>query len=245
VAIGAAEHKVIGVWDLSDGSMQVLGPAEDAGEGYWGAYWSLAFLRDGSLLSVTRENLIRRWSLEDGSSEVVVDGRCGLFGVQPESNAAVIGSMNPDGSGTLLTVDFETGERRTFPDLAPRASEPAGLALSPRGDVIAIGFADGAVQVRKLSGDDPAYLYGHDAMVLGLAFSPDGSLLASAGQDGSIRVWPVPDLSKPPLQALPHDELLARLDSFTNLRVSRDDPSTTGWKLEIGPFPGWETAPEW
>ena len=38
---------------------------------------------------------------------------------------------------------------------------------------------------------------------------------------------------------------MARLDTFTNLRVVRDPDEPTGWKLDIGPFPGWERAPFW
>jgi hypothetical protein len=55
----------------------------------------------------------------------------------------------------------------------------------------------------------------------------------------------MPDLSKPPLRTLPHDELLAKLKSLTNLRAVRDPASDTGWKIEIGPFPGWQAAPQW
>ena len=55
--------------------------------------------------------------------------------------------------------------------------------------------------------------------------------------------WPMPDLSKPPLHTLPLDELIAKLKTLTNLRVARDEESATGRKLEVGPFPGWETVP--
>jgi hypothetical protein len=55
----------------------------------------------------------------------------------------------------------------------------------------------------------------------------------------------MPDLSKPPLHTLPYDELIAKLKTLTNLRVVRDEESSTGWKVEVGPFPGWETVPTW
>ena len=74
--------------------------------------------------------------------------------------------------------------------------------------------------------------------------SPDGRWIAS-GEDGTLRLWPMPDLSKPPLHTLPHDELIAKLKSLTNLRVVRDEDSSTGWKVEVGPFPGWAEVPEW
>jgi hypothetical protein len=33
--------------------------------------------------------------------------------------------------------------------------------------------------------------------------------------------------------------------TVTNLRVVRDEESSTGWRLEIGWFPGWATVSEW
>ena len=63
--------------------------------------------------------------------------------------------------------------------------------------------------------------------------------------DTTVRLWPIPDLSTPPLHTLPHDELIAKLKTLTNLRVVRDEESPTGWKLTVGPFPGWETVPTW
>jgi len=42
-----------------------------------------------------------------------------------------------------------------------------------------------------------------------------------------------------------HDELLAKLLSLTNLRAVRDPASDTGWKIELGPFPGWTKIPDW
>lgn len=36
-----------------------------------------------------------------------------------------------------------------------------------------------------------------------------------------------------------------RLRALTNLRVVRDPTSSTGWKIDIGPFPGWKDVPTW
>jgi hypothetical protein len=33
--------------------------------------------------------------------------------------------------------------------------------------------------------------------------------------------------------------------SLTVAQVLRDPESATGWTVEIGPFPGWETVPTW
>jgi hypothetical protein len=55
----------------------------------------------------------------------------------------------------------------------------------------------------------------------------------------------MPDISKPPLHTLAYERLLAKLKSLTNLRVVEDKSSPTGYRLDVGPFPGWDTAPDW
>ena len=46
-------------------------------------------------------------------------------------------------------------------------------------------------------------------------------------------------------KALPHDELMAKLRALTNLQVVEDEASSTGYGLEVGPFPGWKEVPTW
>ena len=78
--------------------------------------------------------------------------------------------------------------------------------------------------------------------------SPDGRWLTSVGlaeEGNTIRLWPMPDLSQPPLHTLPHDELMAKLRTRTNLRVVKDPESETGWGWHLDPFPGWERVPTW
>lgn len=55
----------------------------------------------------------------------------------------------------------------------------------------------------------------------------------------------MPDLSRQPLHTPPRDELIAKLESLTNLRVVRDEQVSSGWKLDVGPFPGWAKVAEW
>ena len=119
------------------------------------------------------------------------------------------------------------------------------MALDRSGTVLVTGDADGVVRVGPLTGEEPHLLFGHTGPVTSVAVSPDGRRIASGSDDGTIRLWPMPDLSKPPLHTLPHDELLAKLRSLTNLRAVRDPASDTGWKIEVGPFPGWATVPNW
>ena len=74
---------------------------------------------------------------------------------------------------------------------------------------------------------------------------PSPSMSPTAGEDKTLRLWPMPDLDKPPLHTLPQAELVTKLRSLTNLRAVRDAKSATGWTIEIGPFPGWKDVPAW
>jgi hypothetical protein len=69
--------------------------------------------------------------------------------------------------------------------------------------------------------------------------------VASTGEDNTLRLWPMPDLSQPPLHTLPRDELIAKLKSLTNLRAVPDPEAEGGWKVELAPFPGWKEVPTW
>jgi WD40 repeat protein len=107
------------------------------------------------------------------------------------------------------------------------------------------GDATGVVRVGPVSGEEPHLLLGHEEYSGMAAVSPDGRWLATAADDFTIRIWPMPDMDQPPFHTLPYDELLAKLRSLTNQRVVEDPDSPTGWKPEIGPFPGWEEVPTW
>ena len=66
-----------------------------------------------------------------------------------------------------------------------------------------------------------------------------------AADDNTVRLWPVPDVTRTPFHRRSHEEVLATLRSWTNLRAVADAQSSTGWTLRAGPFPGWEQLPTW
>jgi len=104
---------------------------------------------------------------------------------------------------------------------------------------------EGGWAAEGVYGEDREKLLGHAGTVTTVAISPDLRWAASSADDGTLRLWPMPDLSKPPLHTPPHDELLAKLHSLTNLRAVRDPFSATGWTIELSPFPGWREVPTW
>jgi WD40 repeat protein len=146
----------------------------------------------------------------------------------------------PEPPFELLVIDMSTGERRT---IGTHGTDIVSLALDPSGEVLATGDSAGTVRVGRVDGSEPHLLVGGGGPG-SLAFSPDGRWIAStAGHD--IRLWPMPDLSQTPLHTLPHDVLLAKLDSLTNVRVVEDPAASSGYKVELGPFPGWKDVPTW
>ena len=143
---------------------------------------------------------------------------------------------------SLAVTDLAEGTTDTLPEHGDRL---LAAAADPAGRFLVSADEDGVIRVTPATGGTPHLLLGHRSSVPVIRVSPDGRWIASAGQDNTVRLWPVPNLSKTPLQALPHGQLVARLHTLTNVRMVEDSESSTGWKFEVEPFPGWEEVPEW
>jgi WD40 repeat protein len=188
---------------------------------------------------------LRRWDLDKGRSERVAADVDFIDFLDPARRLALTGAPMPGREAKscrqLQVRDLVSGETRAVgPPGVCVSAPPAAVA----GEVFAVAGPDG-VLVGHISGDTAHLLVGHEGSVDRVAVSPDGRWVASSGEDNTLRLWAMPDLSKPPLHTLPHDELLARLKSLTNLRVVRAPEAPAGWKIEIGPFPGWRDVPTW
>jgi WD40 repeat protein len=241
---------VVEVWDLETGESREIGSVR-------GSASSVRFVDERRLLwsatirgSDDRDDRIEEetFDLVTGASEVI----------SSEDGREFSRTMSRDGS-IMLTVQY-TGPRDS-PDtdlfrtdlgtgrtdrISSHGDDPFKVAFDPSGRwIVTAGVSDGLVRVGPISSEVPHLLYGHQGTVHAVAVSPDGRWIASAGDDKTVRLWPMPDMSEPPLHTLPHDELIARLETLTNLRAVRDEDSPTGWKVEVGPFPGWAEVPEW
>jgi WD40 repeat protein len=206
-----------------------------------GGVCTLCFDHDGSLLTCGNGG-IYRWDIHTGEHELIyADANCCDGPVSMENRSLFVYSYESQdwkfSDPKLLDLDSGT--------VRPLDVFGGNVALLDATGTKAVSLGnDKVVRVGLTSGGEPHLLCGHAGEVKRLNISPDSRWIASA-TDAEIRIWPMPDASRPPLHTLPHAELLAKLDTYTNLRAVRDVESPSGWKLEIGPFPGWETAPTW
>ena len=140
-----------------------------------------------------------------------------------------------------MFVDLAQNGRR---GVSSHGGGVTAVAIDAAGRTLVTGDEQGAVRVGLADGSEPHRLCCHAGGVSTVAVAPDGKWVASAS-GSEIRLWPMPDVTKPPLHTLPYEELMAKLRALTNLQVVEDPASPTGYKLDIGPFPGWKDVPAW
>jgi len=236
------------VWDLTSGQERIYSLAA-LGDPDWMGFATAAFASDGSLYvagpgGVRHLVLPKQPGAAVSSETVLAAGSTQSFLSRDDRLLLVLASERRGWNRRfeqLLAFDLARHEARP---ITTHGRQLSVAALDPSGRVIVSGDAEGIVRVGPTTGAEPHLLLGHTGQVQSLAVSPDGRWIASAN-DESVRLWPMPDVSKPPLHTLAHDALMAKLDAFTNLRVVRDPTSSTGWSLDVGPFPGWKDVPTW
>jgi len=245
--IKAPGSRALVVWDLASGEKRVHSVAHLTDERWF--CWRPVFAPDGRLY-VAGQGGVRRLTLPADaggtvSSETIHAAGVADFDLSRDGRQLLVsatkaeGMMDPREDLLLFELAANTSRRITTHGVRLEAGR-----LSPSGRILVTGDADGVVRVGPVTGEEPHLLLGHKGPITALALSPDERWIASSS-DESISIWPMPDVTKPPLHTLAHAELLARLDALTNLRVVRDSASATGWKLDVGPFPGWKDAPSW
>jgi hypothetical protein len=230
------------VWDLASGESRVFDQPQDPEAERFTS--SMAFVDETTLYTGGSYGLLR-WDIEAGTYERMLEappgGRLYLC-MASDRRTSLVYELGPfrNRLGAALH-DLKTGDVRSL-DIP---GQGFAVALSPDGTTWVTGEKDGSMWIGRTDGGEAHLLAGHEGPVDSVAISPDDTWVASSGDDQTLRLWPMPDLAKPPLHTLPREELVAKLKTLTNLRVVRDETSSTGWKIEVGPFPGWENIPTW
>jgi WD40 repeat protein len=244
------EGNLIELWDLPSGQVRTLDPRAQTGEkecesgpGFRSIVTDVAFTSDGRLLSNGTSGL-RPWDLDAGRNALLKPCSPGHIWSRLGGSLGdrfLLMEMDPNHQTSLFSFhDLCSGVSQ---ELTSHSNAVLSVAIDPKGETAVTGGFDGVVRVGPVTGEEPHLLYGQEGQVMSLAVSPDGQWVASGSDDGTIRLWPMP--TGRPFHTLPYDELLARLRSFTNLRVVSDEASETGYRVEAGPFPGWAVQPEW
>ena len=226
------------VWNLESDTEQAVLQLPDA-ELRLGVHFS----SDGRLLAATTQGIVA-WDVESGQHEILVEEGVAAFTASRNGRRLLLIEEEEAGGlqGTPVFVDLDSG---LSTPLTTHGSEVRAMALDQDGSIAVTGDRNGIIRVGRVTGEEPHILVGHEGEILRFAIDRLGRWIASAAEDKTVRLWPMPDLSKPPLHTLPREEQIAKLKTLTNLRVVRDPDSATGWKLTHDPFTGWETVPTW
>jgi WD40 repeat protein len=130
-----------------------------------------------------------------------VDGTILLWNIESQSSAFGARHMNApigrvmfsnDGKYLLIQRGDELEVRLTSDGSLRSKFEMVEFALSPVGNLIALGDNEGNIQIRDIdTGMGLRKIEAHKDSIYSLAFSPDGQLLASSGKDCNIKLWDV------------------------------------------------------
>ncbi len=172
---------IIRIWQVSSGVF-VRSLA-----GHNGRITGLDISKDGKwLVSSAEDFTVRIWRLPNGAPVQVIDEgmaeiTCVAF--TPDSQAVVWGEI--DG-----TIRERTLRGSWLLNLKNTSQAVSSLDISPDGELLAAGYADGLVRIWRMQAGELLQTLGESqAGVTALVFSPDGSWLVSASNDHTLSLW--------------------------------------------------------
>ncbi|MCG3135663.1 MAG: Serine/threonine-protein kinase PknD [Planctomycetes bacterium] len=145
-------------------------------------------LRGGRLAAGTVTGDVLLASADGGGARTFPAGVGGVLGLAllPDGGAVAVCDLG------LAAVSADGAVR-----VIDRAARSAGAAAS-HGDVVAIGAADGVIELRDATlGTPHRVLRGHAGAATSIAISDDGTLVAAAARDQDVRVWDLRETAEP------------------------------------------------
>ncbi len=158
-------------------------------EAHDGSIYGAAFNRRGDLIATAgSDRLVKLWNTRDGSPAAAPlehdrSVRDVAFG--PMDDHLV--SVSSDGTTRVWDPKTSSVVDRPF----PRRKKPLlCVATSANGRVVAIGGADGVIELwDSQAGSPPLQLQAHTDQIKTLAFHPQQPCLASSGMDRTVTLW--------------------------------------------------------
>lgn len=244
--LAAESYGTIRLWDMESDKVRIL----NAGKGTSKAT-RVRFSPEGRLFSGHENGNLYEWDIEKETSRLVAKGNKQLEIIQVAKNAPHMllclwndyeqGIDLQQARSELRVVDLRTAN--SYP-IITHGNRIGSVGVDPSGALLVTGDMDGILRVGPITGEEPHLLFSGHERLRAVAVHPDRHWIATAeGSKPILLLWPMP-VGKP-LHTLPYDELLKRLRALTNVRVVTDENSSTGYRIQFDPFPGWEKAPNW
>ncbi|MCH1422081.1 MAG: hypothetical protein L7U62_01125, partial [Candidatus Poseidoniaceae archaeon] len=158
--------------------------------------WDVEFSPDSTMLAATSDkgNLwvwdTTNWQREDRSGGL--DGRSVVF--TPDSNSLIMTTRGSQGTPSIMMFDSTTWQVSN--EVAMNGGSPYSLSLSPNGDELLVGHANGSIGVWRIADWNQTHLLEqHSSQVTALDFSPNGAYAASGDFSSDLRIWNTADWS--------------------------------------------------
>ncbi len=203
LAIGSGDGSV-SLWNLQ---------AEKQGEFpvSQSAILSVSFSRDGQKLAVgSGDGSVSLWNLQGKKEREFRVSQSAISSVSFNSDGQKLAIGSADGLVSLWNLQAE--KQREFPvssksDISSVSVSGNGksefvpilsVSFSPDGQMLAIGFADGSVDLWNLQGEKQKKFLNFQSSVPvnGISFSSNRKLLATGSNDGTVRLWDIEEKPK-------------------------------------------------
>jgi len=189
----AGEDARVHTWSAENGA------AFETFKGNKGAVTSLAFAREGTLVSGSSDrsaiawDLAPAWTLErvigTGDSTSPLVDRVNALRFTPDSRMLATGGGEPTRGGEIKLWQVSDGKLvKEFKNV--HSDAVFALDFTPDGKYLASGAADKFARVVEVAtGKVVKAFEGHTHHVLGVSWKRDGRTLATAGADNVIKLW--------------------------------------------------------
>jgi WD40 repeat protein len=186
LASGISDNTVK-LWNLRSGELRQALPGIVQGSVHMSISSDGAILAAGSMFAKTSiwnlrtGELIRTFKNEQRPGDVIATA------ISPDSEILV---TSHEGESVIRIWNLQTGE--LIRTLEGHSSQINSVAISPDGQILATGSADGTIRILDLRTRELIRVLKDAGKVLSVSFSPDSRTLASGSVDGKIKIWQVP-----------------------------------------------------